>query len=178
MEKRKIYLLVALILAAAITGGVFASTQISATTEVTVSSGNVFDVSATLDGAKYTSNPSWTPFKNTAGSITAGGLYVIDPKDYTGKMLVTIYLNNPKELMGCYSYLNMGLNAYGKTGENWNADAVGDPVYLTLTNGYVSFILDSGTYEITIDEGSWYCINTEDAERSLKPKLYIDVKQA
>jgi len=50
--------------------------------------------------------------------------------------------------------------------------------YLTLTNGYVSFIVTTpGVFTITIDSGIFYCIG-DGSSGSLSPSFYIDVRQS
>jgi len=88
-----------------------------------------------------------------------------------------LYLTNAGEVADAYSYINMQIHVYSYTEGTGHADADVD-YYLTISNGYVSFILPpiaGDGYVITIDGGSWYCI---DSSGTLSPTFYIDVKQA
>jgi hypothetical protein len=190
--KRKLYLMVALLVALAVAGGSFAYTATSGSisAEVTTGSSSFADITTTKPSGfpetdKYGVAPNWTPVVNTAGGITPGRLYYIDPKNYTGDLLVMLYLTNVGDLAKGYSYLNMGVNFYkadtGWTEETSRTGTAPDlTYYLTLSNGYVTFILPAaGGWTkgvITIDNGAYYCISGTPAY--LMPRFYIDVRQA
>lgn len=210
--RKRLYLVIALLVALAVTAGTFAYTQTSATTGPTIIKAGVGGAFATvsttepIDGSTYVTgnaSPSWSPSVDAAGSITEGDLYYIDVGTYTGDILVTIYLNNPAALLKNYSFLNMAICAYGaiynETTSTWSWE--GSPIsqfmnggyncYLTLTNGYVSFILKASEttaasvadstnsyFAITIEGGSYYCISTTAEGGSLSPDFYIDIRQA
>lgn len=187
--KRKLYLMVALLVALAVTGASFAYTATSVSVSTTITETTFASVTTTVPTnwtAKHGAAPSWTPIVGTAGSIGNGDLYYIDTRGYTGSILVMLYLANPAELARTYSYLNMGVNVWKTDGKTWEeeTEVTGKApdnlnYFLTLSNGYVSFILPAGKYAITIDVGSWYCIDTtEDDGKSLNPRFFIDVRQA
>lgn len=200
--KRKVYLLLALALMLAITAGNYAYTATSGSVTTNVTSSTAFAVVTSTKPAagvvgtpgfpvadKYASTPTWAPMVNTASSITAGHLFYIDPKEYAGDLLVQLYLVNVGDLAKGYSYLNLGINFYKVTGaagsEAWTEETVATGTapnlnfYLTLSNGYVSFILPAGSTKgvITIDNGSLFTINASNSSY-LTPQYYIDVKQA
>ncbi len=190
--KKKLYLVLALLVALAATCGTFAftATSGSVSSSVSTSSSTFASISTSKPSAgfpsadKYSSTPSWTPVVNTAGSITAGHLYYIDPNSYTGDLLVMLYLTNVGDLAKGYSYLNLGVNVYKAGSETWTEEttvtgtAPNLNFYLTQSNGYVSFILPAGSTKcvITIDNGAYYCING--ASSYLTPQFYLDVRQA
>lgn len=209
--RKKLYLVIALLVALAVTVGTFTYTQTSATTGPTISQAGVsgtgaFATVSTIEPLIFDStyattyeSPSWSPSVDAAGSITAGDIYYIDVGTYTGDILVTIYLNNPAALLKDYSFLNMAIGAYGAGYDSqasptwtWNGSPITQFMtgiyynyYLTLTNGYVSFILkasDTATdgtnsyFAITIEGGSYYCISTTAGD--LSPDFYIDIRQA
>ena len=190
--KRKLYLVTALLLALAVTTGTFAYTQTSGSISASIATGSsgFAEVTTTkpADGFpvtdKYSDAPSWTPVVNTAGGITAGHLYYIDPKDYNGNLLVMLYLTNVGDLAQGYSYLNLGVNFYTTDNATWTEETTvtgTDPdlnYFLTLSNGYVSFIIPAGSTKgvITIDQGAYYCI--DDTTGYLTPRFYIDVRQS
>lgn len=205
--KKKLYLVLALLVVLAATGGTFAFTATSATTGPGISavgvSGDFATVSTNVANGRYRSNPAWNPAAGAAGQIpdadasnTAGDIYIIDTGTYTGDILVTIYLNNPSDLASSYSYLNLAINAYGKEGTTtptWKTTGVlvdasnGYSKYLTLTNGYVSFTL---THADSVDEAGdgathhYYAITIDAGSfycfklGNLAPSFYIDVRQA
>ncbi|RJO62142.1 MAG: hypothetical protein C4542_04765 [Dehalococcoidia bacterium] len=198
--KRKVYLLLALVLTLATTAGSYAYTATSGSVTTVTSSTAFAQVTTTKPAAgvvgtpgfpsadKYASTPAWTPMVNTASSVTAGHLYYIDPKDYAGDLLVQLYLVNVGDLAKGYAYLNLGVNFHKVTGaagsETWAEETAVTgtaPIlnyYLTLSNGYVTFILPAGSTKgvITIDNGSLFTINATSSY--LAPQYYIDVKQA
>jgi hypothetical protein len=147
--------------------------------------------SAPTDGAtvrevlKNASLPTWTPVVNSNHTITGGDVYLVDIEDYTGNVLVTLFVTNPDELAIDYTYLNQVINVYalcdittdtqcaaaapyaaltdnGVWGQS--TDAAGNNVstevdYLSLSSGYVTFILKGGyEYAFTVDGGVGYTI--------------------
>lgn len=202
--KKKLYLLIALLVALAVAGGSFAYTATSGTAPVTIDAigvsgafSNVTTTAPTFGNASGHNSPSWSPSASSAGSVTAGDIYYIDLGTYTGDILVTLYINNPTALAKMYSYINLAIVAYGTTSNNtaWASAPIsqfksGDyfTTYLGISTGYVSFILknsDSTTeatsvhryFAIAVGGGSYYCISTT-ASGSLEPQFFIDVKQA
>ncbi|MBI4340592.1 MAG: hypothetical protein HY680_11680 [Chloroflexi bacterium] len=61
---------------------------------------------------KNGSAPTWTPVLNSPSPITAGDIFLVDVADYTGNVLITLYLTNPDQLAIDYSYLNQSVNVY------------------------------------------------------------------
>jgi hypothetical protein len=178
---RRIYLIIALVVALVVAGGTFAYTQTSSSVTASVSSNSFATVTAASGGeawAKHDGVPSWTPLEGSAGSVTAGDLYYIDPGDYAGDLLIMLYITNAGDLSSAYSYLNLEVQVwdYDADPEGWTSESV--DYFLTLSNGYVAFILSApggDGYVVTIDDGSWYCI---DGTGTLAPTFFIDVRQA
>lgn len=208
--KKRLFAVLALLVVAAITGVSFATTTGTASTSVNAVgvSGAFASVTAATTDGKHAYTPVWNPSVNAAGQIpddlngdgdtddTAdnrpGDLYIVDTGTYTGDILVTLYLNNPADLVKGYTYLNLAIVVYewdstlNAGAGGWATTAVAGKSgtdytdFVTLTNGYVSFILtqsaNGGKYSIGIDAGSFYCIdNTTDY---ISPAFYIDVRQA
>ena len=172
----------------------FAVTQTSATVGVDITPGgssSFMEVMAfgTYTGEKHHNQlPSWTPIEGTAGGIIdKGDLYFFEPGTTLVDGIAFVYLTNVGDLANNYSFLNMGLNL-------WKWDGTSPPYtetiqttlsdeWLTLSNGYVSFDIDSSeavTYVITLDEVSWFCTdgNPDDGDdESLSPSFYVDVIQ-
>lgn len=199
MKKKIIFALVALLL---LGGTAITFSQNSASASVSITAGGnggeistVKDVAAantdtklkhsTGTDAPYTGHTaSWSPFINTAGTVTEGDLYYVDTTGYTGDVLVTVYMTNAGMLVKDYTYLNLLVNVWSNPSGSWVQAARADDspigsVYLTEINGSVSMVLlGDNKYCITIDGGSYYCISTSAAGGSLEPAFYIEVKQA
>jgi len=139
-----VFLIGALLLALAITGGIFASGFINATVTLTATTTTNFaDVSANSSGL------SWSAFGFFKGTIGAGTLFNVDTatSGYTGDVVVTVAYGNADDLVKRYRMLSLQLamydaggnvldiNADNLTGRAGNAE---DWVMLTLDNGSVS----------------------------------------
>lgn len=181
--RKKSFLLLALLVALAATGGTFAYTETSESVSTTVTAGTFASVTAASGGeawAKHDGLPEWTPIERTAGSVTAGDLYyILNPTGYTGRLLVMLYLTNVGELADSYTYMNLQVQAYDYDGtaSTWTSESL--DVYLTISSGYITFILSQATgdgYIITVDGGSWYCFDADGG--ILSPSFYIEVLQA
>jgi hypothetical protein len=195
--RKKIIFGIALLLLLASTAIAFAQT--TAVTSVSIaagsSSGGAADIK-TLDSVgtaialKYSTGiedpythiaPSWDPIVEKPGAITAGDVYYIDCGDYQGDIMATLHLTNASELSLDYSYLDMQINIWEGSSGDWDqaTEADNSPigvVYLTIINGETTFILHGNTeYCLTIDSGSYYCIDTDAVGGSLSPDFYIDV---
>ena len=189
----------ALLLALAVSGVSFAYTQTTATTTTTITaigvSGAFVDVTtANKTSLKYDQGPSWNIVEDVASSTLAnpGSIYGLDvgpaASPYTGDLRITIYLNNPDTLNSYYTYINLGINAYpAESGsDNWSSteEFTGGDFILTLTNGYVSFVLpynstvanDGYEWSIVIDSILYYCTDGTNAAAN-PPAFYIDVRQ-
>ncbi len=115
------------------------------------------------------------------GEVPAGNLYDITPHpDYTGDLMVKLYITNTRDLLKAYQYLNMKVYVYG------SLEAEKDPDYqvLSIENGVIIFNIDGGsapTYTIEIVGGGYRVLSadTEDwAEGwSIIPEFYCEVTQ-
>ena len=146
---------------------------------------------STGNSAPYTNvPPTWSPVVGQVGSITAGDLYFLDCTNYAGDVLVTLNITNPSALAKDYEYLNLLVNVWSGGAGVWttqatNADgspiySVGPPLvetYLNIQNGNISFILAGSTkYCITVDSGSYHCIDTNATGGSLSPDFYLEIQ--
>lgn len=132
--------------------------------------------------------PSWAPVAGSAGSVTtAGDLAVLDARSATlganfTALRVTVFITNLAALQASYSSFAFPLNVYQCTrpcdGTNVWSLATGysatAPVFITSTDGYVSFSLPAATdrfYDIAMDVGgSFYTIATSG---TLAPQFYF-----
>jgi hypothetical protein len=189
--KKRLFLILSLLVALAVTAISFANTSTTTSVDVSVGTSSFFNVKAAKYGetdpadnvaGKHNRAPNWSPVQGTSGSLTqSGDLFVLEPGTYNGDGWVYLYLNNADKLSKAYSYLNMNIKVYEKTSAGtWAAatEVTGTSSYLTLTNGYVAFKITAtpgSTYSVSLDGASFYTINTSDTN-NLKPSFYIEVK--
>ena len=135
----KKFLLIALVAVLAATGGVFAYTFTTATATIDVSS-------IQSDFANITANTTYSApevFGKYTGTWPAGGLFNIVPHgEYTGDLVIHVYLVNTGELIRQYHHLNMTLELRDIT--NNPVDERGMAQVLTLQNADVVFYFESG----------------------------------
>ncbi len=126
--------------------------------------------------------PTWTAFGKAIGGVTPGDLFYIDATDNPADIVVTLYITNAQELIGCYRNLILKVGVYTEsdTGE-WekasmgNGEVVAD-TFITMQNGQVSFTLPGlAKHKIAIDSGSFYCATTNTDKGSLSPQFYLEV---
>ena len=184
--KRKLFLILGLLLAGTVTSISYA--QVTATSGTTIAavgvSGQFAVVSTRAEAAadsvvlKYNVDPAWSPSTDATGNITTpGDLYYIDTGTYQGDLFVTLSLTNPTELTKSYTYLNLLINVYKRQGVDGWVAVEGSTTYLTLTNGYVSFLIPGASeFDITIDGGNFYAIGNG-TNGSLSPTFFVDVRQ-
>ena len=183
------YLVGALLLALAVTGGIFASGFINATTTLNATSvnSNFADVSV---NASY-STIGWNAFGFFKGSIAGpNGIFNITPASgYTGDLVTTVTLGNSDQLVKRYRVLALQLDMV--TGANTvmninesDALSLGDPatdwVMLTLDNGSVSMFTD-GSYNMTVRVKKGFYIThvfpSGGWQGAAAPELFCEVAQ-
>ena len=117
----------------------------------------------------------------TEGAVPEGGIAVITPHpEYSGDLMVNLYLTNTGELNLAYQYLNM------KVYMGNSLEAANDPDYqiLSLENGVANFNIEGGTaasYTIEITGGS-YNLRSGDTNEwgegwNIIPEFYCEVTQ-
>ena len=115
------------------------------------------------------------------GALPTGDLYDVTPHpEYTGDMMIKIYLTNTADLLKAYQYINM------KVYSEHSLEAEKDPNYqiLSLETGVVLFNIEGGsaeTYTVEIVGGS-YRLNSDDSDDwaegwTVVPELYCEVAQ-
>lgn len=189
MQRKSILALVALLVAAAVTGVSFAETTATTNASVATSLSGIAEVSVAGTSGKYGQTPLWNVTSGATGGIGAGergDLFVVSSTGYSGDLHLTVYLNNPHELVRAYSYLNLALAVYREVDGAWQEVPVAGMQaghytrYLTLTNGYVDFTLDGlgdgEKYVVSVDSGSFYCIDATQAAAT-PPSFYIEAGQ-
>ena len=172
---RKLILTVAIFLAFVITAGTYAytySVTASTTFAVTQAGGEI----ATSEPASYA--PDWYSVLaglhgvddgkgkdkdkgKIKGEVPTGDLFVVTTHpDYTGDLLVKVYLTNTGDLVKAYQYLNMKLYLDG------SMEVFEEPGYLLLTldNGVAYFNLEGsngGSRTIAVIGGSYGLISNK-----------------
>ncbi len=176
------YLVGALLLALAVTGGVFAFGWINATTTMSATTtaenfADVTAVNATLTG--------WTAHGNVKGEMTANtSLFYVDAGTYAGDLIVSVGIGNAAELSDEYRVLSMQLEVVNSAAPSVPLDISGGNgakwVLLNLKNGSVDMFppvtanmtvrIKSGFY-ITHAKGSGAVVGTG------SPQLFCEVAQ-
>ncbi len=183
---RLAFLVGALVLAMAITGGIFASGFTNATTTLNASAitYNFADVSANTS-----STPSWSVHGMQKGSTGSGSLFDIDTatSGYTGDIAVTIFIANADELVSVYRNLTLSLEVRDSANALMDINSDGfnnsaDFTLLTLENGTVTFSLKQGApdvYTVMLRKGSYICNPFMPAwtPTSGAPQLYCELAQ-
>ena len=157
----------ALLLALALTGGVFAYGFINATATLSgsISEANFADVS---QHPEYT-NLTWTGWGHYKGVVggTPAGIFEVSTNTslYTGDLVVSVSLGNIDELVQMYRVLSLQIQIVDPDSANASIDinesGVGDGndwVMLTLSNGTVDMFIDggdaaSGNFTVRVKKG-------------------------
>jgi molybdopterin converting factor small subunit len=182
------FLVGALLLALAATGGVFAFGFINATATLngTVASSNFADVSVNSTGISALSWNGYGFFKGAIGGPY--GIFNIDTTSgYTGDLVVTVSLGNADQLAKRYRVLALKLDMIYPNGtnidinEDGTIDANEDWVMLTLDNGSVS-MFPKGTANVTNVRvvSGFYITNVFPFggwQGSAQPNLFCEVAQ-
>ena len=175
-------LMTALLLALAITGGVFAFTYTTASATITLTS-------ADSDYAAVASNSTvagWKPYGKVRGTIGAGNLFNVTPGpsyENVGDLQVKVYLSNLNQLGKNYSFFMMRLELQNALGAA--VDAEGITQVLSIENGVVSFYWPSEnftggtTYYIKALGGTYISYPfSEGLSTTYSPVFYAQVLQA
>jgi hypothetical protein len=182
---RMAYLVGALVLALAISGGVFAYgfTNASVTISATAHS-NFADVSANTSSA-----PHWAVRGLEKGSTGNGTLFDLNTVNsgYPGDLAVTVMMANTNQLVSVYRNLTLILNVKDSAGNAVDINNDGfidssDVTLLTLENGTVTFSIDqtaAKNYTIFLSSGSYICNPSTSSwtAGAGAPQLYCEVAQ-
>jgi len=170
----------ALLLALAITGGVFACGFTTAATTFAVTSAAEGLASITENSA---SRPTLTAYGLFQGAIPCGSLFTVTPAaGYPGDLVVTVSIANADELTKCYRILAMKIEVRDSSNNLVNnIGGGGNYALLNLSNCSVDLYLDgSDTYNINIG-GGYYVTHRYNAAKwgagSTSPILYADIGQ-
>ncbi|MFC1914360.1 hypothetical protein ACFLXF_03715 [Chloroflexota bacterium] len=176
----------ALLLALAVTGGIFAATATSATATIDATA-----VSTGIADVTFNAAPNaWYVFPRYKGSMTADTLFTVDPDTgFNGDLLVSLYLTNGDSLVNVYKAMVMKIEIYddsGGTADSWDGtDAlVAGPEYLTLSGSEVSLAYtqsgNTAPYFVRLTSGYYSCFRWVSAPSSSEedPIIFCEVGQA
>jgi hypothetical protein len=169
-------LLIALLAVVAATGGVFAYTFTTATATIGVTA-------IESDFANITASTYSAPdvFGSYTGTWDPGTLFDISPHgEYTGDLVIHVYLVNTGELIRQYHHLNMTIEFQDNT--DTAVDERGMEQVLTLQNADVSFYWDSGNgtspYAIELTGGGYRLHKWKSLTGgSVAPQLWCEITQ-
>lgn len=143
----------------------------------------------------------WTPVVGQVGSVTTpGDIAMVDTTGQSsGDVLITLVLANAAALDQDYAYMNLPITIWscaagasclgGTSPSGWtsvtadaNSNTIGNngTSYLTLSNGYLSFLLPAdAVYEFAIPKGgSFFTISSNTTTGSLSPSYLVNVQSA
>ena len=120
-------------------------------------------------------------FSNIQGEVPAGQLFDINPAlDYTGDLLIKIYLTNTNDILKAYKYINMKIYM----ADTLEAEKVPDYQILSIETGVITFNIVGGTadsYTVQIIGGSYRLMSDNPDEWgmgwTLTPEFYCEVAQ-
>jgi hypothetical protein len=115
------------------------------------------------------------------GELPHGDLFVVDPApEYTGDLMVKIYLVNTADLLKAYQYINMKVYMPNSL----EAGKTPDYQVLSIETGVIIFNIEGGSasnYVIQVTGGSYRLVSDEPGEWgagwSLAPEFYCEVTQ-
>jgi len=178
-SKLRLYLATALMLALAITGGLFAYayTQDVATITASLTTGDFANVT------DCTTFPSYNVFGSYRGALPEGYLFEILPTTgYPGDIAVNVYLSNIDELGKHYGLWMMRVQIVDSS--NVTIDKEDATKILSLRNGAVSFVSDEmppgATYYVRSDGGVYrsHCFAYITGFGAVNPQITAEILQA
>ena len=173
----KKFLIIAIAAVLAVTGGVFAYTFTTATATIGVTA-------IPSDFAKVTANTTYSPptvFGSYTGTWPSGPLFNITPDpNYTGDLVIKVYLVNTGALIRYYHHLNMALKFWDSA--NATADEQGIIQVLNLQNAEVTFDWVNGTgtspYRVQLTGGGYRLHRWKTLTGgSVQPQIWCEVTQ-
>ena len=131
------YLVIALAVSLAVTGGMFAYAYTTASVSIT---GDSKSADFARISSNKTGNTTFSVWGNYRGKIDGFQIFTVQPQaDYTGDLTVNVYLDNLDELSSKYALLLMRIALTDDVALSNPVDLEGMAKPLTLNNGMVSF---------------------------------------
>ena len=149
-SRKGLFFIGAILLAVAITGGIFAYGATTATIGLTLADYGDFVAVALPAG-----QPTWNVFGSYRGSVSTGNLFTLTPEaNWTGDMSVILTLANGQDLVEAYRILVLEIEIWDSAG---TPAQVGTTEYLTTGKAEVEFEFSqtTGPYTVQITDG-WY----------------------
>lgn len=120
-------------------------------------------------------------FVVTQGEVPLGELFDITPhEEYSGDLLVKLYLTNTADLLKAYQYINMKVYM----ADTLEAGETPDYQVLSIETGVILFNIEGGTaedYTIEITGGSYRLLSDDSSQWgqgwSITPEFYCEVGQ-
>jgi len=159
-----------ILLALAISGGIFAYGQTTTTVGLTVTGQGDFAV-VTAAG----SPPAWNVFGSYKGKVGTGDLFTITPDAaWTGDMSVLLTLTNSYKLVEAYRILVLEIEIHDA-----GANPVGTTEYLTLGKGDIDieFSQTSGPYKVKLTDGFYITHRAGWGAAADDPNIFCQVLQ-
>jgi molybdopterin converting factor small subunit len=176
---RGAYLVGALLLALAITGGIFASGFINASLTLTVTqNGNFADVAVATNGTMA----GWTTFGFYKGTLSGGNIFTVTPAaGYPGDLVTTVTIANAADLAKVYRVLSFTLEMIDTTTNaslDVSAGAGQNFAMLTLDNGQASMWTSAGTHTMNVKvKSGFYITHPFMSGHNGSPLLFAEVAQ-
>jgi len=146
-SRKGLFFIGAILLALAITGGIFAY---GATADIVD-----LDLTAQADFAAVLENtvdpPTWDVWGSYKGSVDTGDLFTVTPDatgGWTGDMSIVLTLTNAHELVAAYRILVLEVEIWDSAGTPVKVDG---PEYLTMGTGEISFEIDQTGFTAPYD---------------------------
>jgi len=178
-SKKGLLFVGAILLALAVSGGVFAFTATTTTVDLGLTKKNEFAEVAAEAG------PTWNVWGHYRGKMTAGELFKITPEaSYTGDLSVMVVLANGQDLVKAYRVLVFKISVYEDDGSGTSANTslqLGNTEYVTMGKAEATFDLTSlgaktSPYWVYLDSGFFFTHHSwTDTEED--PILLCDVAQ-
>ncbi len=170
-SRKGLFFIGAILLAAAITGGIFAYGATTATITLGLTADSDFaEVVAETD-----SPPSWNVWGSYRGAVDTGTLFTITPDgDWTGDMSTILTIANAQDLVAAYRILVFEIKINDSTPAQ-----VGTTEYLTLGKGEIDieFAQTTGPYTVEITGGFYITHRGGFSSASASPSIYCQVLQ-
>jgi len=149
-SRRGLFFIGAILLAMAITGGIFAYGATTATVTLGLTDPGDF---ASVTGVGGFSWKVWGSYK---GRVTAGDLFTITPEaTWTGDMSVTLTIGNAHELVEAYKMLVLEIKVWDDVADTIATNSTTE--YLTLGKGDIEIDFEQGavggTYTVELTNG-------------------------
>jgi len=174
-------LLITLVALLVVTGGMFAYTFTTATATIGVTA-PASDFANVTAGGSITAPTGFGKFTGTWPSST---LFDVTPtENYTGDLVITVYLINTGQLIRQYHHVNMTLEFQDSTNSTADEQGVaGEPIQvLNLQNAEVLFTWENGTgtspYKVVLTGGGYRLHPFKSLTGgSYQPQIWCEVTQ-